>query len=104
MQSGQCVTPACQTAWSGRLKFSHNLLSVLASLDLCYGDFFFKRADRSERNLGTRGFSILPNFSLHTLKAKNQNFRVLPLAPNIMHEAASVQAKQFPGRGYGCQP
>ena len=35
---------------------------------------------------------------------KNQNFGVLPLACNVKNGADTIQTKQFPLKGYGCQP
>ena len=63
-----------------------------------------KRTDKSERNLGTRGLSIGPNFTQYSLITNDQNFRALPLTRNVKHRAGSVQTKQFPREGYGCQP
>ena len=70
----------------------------------CFSAISLRRTDRSERNLGTRGLSMWPNFSWYTLITKNQNFGVLPLARNVKHGAGSVQTKHLPRKGYGRQP
>ena len=66
----------------------------------------FKRTDMIDQNetkaQGVSEYDLVFRYIL--LSQKNQHFRALQLTRNVEHGAGSVQTKQFPRKGYECQP
>ena len=100
----------CQASWvewTGLAGRGHGLRHTIgfSFAGTCFSAIFFKRTDKSGRNLVTSGFSKRPNFyNLRLKQKKNQNCRVLPMARNVKHGAGSAETKQFARQGNGCQP
>ena len=95
----------------GHQNYKDFCLCAVPSIGFSFAGIYFstiyllKRLDRAEQNLSQGVSSCDLIFrNIPTLITKNQNFRVLPLARNVMYGAESVQTKQFQRKAFACHP